>query len=136
MNAVAPTNELQEMDWRRLIETIHQGQCILVLGPDASIENVGGIEQTLSTGLAQLLNEKLDGDQQVTDQDDLAHVAQAYLRQKNDRFELELEVGDYYKSHDSDTNDVNLNLAGLPFDLCITTAHDQYLKNAFDKKNK
>ena len=48
-------NELQERDWRRLIETIHRGNCVLVLGADVVSDPADADQTALTERLAKHL---------------------------------------------------------------------------------
>ena len=135
VSAVLPTEELQDGDWRRLIEAIHRGMCILVLGPDAVFQDSDGEGPTLTAGLARQLSKELNDNHLVADPDDLVHVAQAYLRESNkDRLDLELAAEEFYKEYWERTSQVHLDLASMPFNLCLSTTHDRYLHNAFENR--
>ncbi len=129
--------ELSKRDWRRLIEAIQSGKCILVLGPDAALVKSPDQQAPITKSLARYLIGSMETEISDLELDDPLHVAQAFLRQKGtDRFDLEIEVKDFYASHSDKTSDVHLNLASLPFSLCVTTCHDKYLQAAFEKEGK
>lgn len=53
-------NEWKDEDWEALIYTIDRQNCILMLGPDASFEEVNGQNSSLTTLLANKLAESID----------------------------------------------------------------------------
>jgi len=129
--------ELSKRDWRRLIKAIQSDKCILVLGPDATLDKSSDQQAPITKGLARYLIERMGTESSHPELDDPLHVAQAFLSQKDtDRFDLETEVEEFYATHSDKTSDVHLNLASLPFSLCVTTCHDKYLQNAFEKNKK
>ncbi len=129
--------ELSERDWRRLINAIRSGKCILVLGPDAALVKSSDQQAPITKSLARYLIGSMETESPGLELDDPLHVAQAFLRQKDtDRFDLEIEVKDFYATHSDKTSDVHLDLACLPFSLCVTTCHDKYLENAFRENGK
>ena len=128
-------NELQERDWRRLIETIHRGNCVLVLGADVVSDpadaNQAALTERLAKHLAQMLPET------PCDPIELPLVAQLYLQQPDrDRYDLEIDVTDFYKAYAGRTTGFHRNMAALPFTLCVTTTPDRFLANAFDEVGK
>lgn len=70
--------ELKEREWRRLIEAIQEGNCILLLGPDASVGPANPANGALTTALAHELADELRNDPLIVNPDDLTHVAQIY----------------------------------------------------------
>ncbi|MCP4264477.1 MAG: TIR domain-containing protein [Candidatus Brocadiaceae bacterium] len=132
--------ELSELDWRCLIDAIQSGKCILILGPDAALDKSTGQQVPITKILASKLIGKMGTEGSPLKMDDPLHVSQAYynhLRQnKKDRRYLEIEVKDFYTEHSNKTSKVHLDLACLPFSLCVIACHDKYLENAFVKKGK
>lgn len=126
---------LKDSDWRSLIRIIQKGNCILVLGPDALVDPEDPRGAPLHIKLARNLAEKLDDDQQLCRQDDLAHIAQVY-QSRHDRITLEIAVEDFYRSYENNTTGFHQQLANLPFTVCINTNHDDLLANAFDAVGK
>lgn len=51
--------ELKEREWRRLVETIHRGHCVLVLGPDVVFDPAGTDHRSLTLRLTEQLADKL-----------------------------------------------------------------------------
>jgi hypothetical protein len=126
---------LEETDWRVLLKSIRQGKCILLLGPGVAVDPANPQGDPLQVQLAKRLAEELrsnrKGDQLLTDSD-LAHVAQTYERAlRRRRAGLELAIEDFYEPYQNQTTQLHLDLAMLPFTLCISTTPDQFLLNAF-----
>lgn len=126
---------MQEREWRRLVETIRRGNCVLVLGADVVVDSDAADAVPLSNRLAARLSESLP--QMPADHYDLPLVAQAYMQQTDhDRYDLELDTVDFYKSFADATTEFHRNLAALPFSLCLTASPDSYLAEAFRQVGK
>lgn len=130
--------ELKEREWRRLVETIHRGHCVLVLGPDVICDPADTNCRPLTSRLTEHLAEKLpDAPAHPCELPLPAHpcelplVAQLYLQQPNaDRYDLEIDVVDFYRSHDGQTSEFHRLLSALPFSLCVSTTPDSFMLNA------
>ena len=74
---------LEERDWRLLLRSIRDGQCILLLGPGAAVDPSDPQGDPLPARLALKLTEELHqagkGGEIVT-ASDLAHIAQIYAQ--------------------------------------------------------
>jgi hypothetical protein len=128
---------LEETDWRILLKSIRQGKCILLLGPCVTVDPVNPQGDPLPVQLAQHLAGELrnasKGDQLLA-VGDLAHVAQTYAREmRKRRAGLELAVEDFYTPYRDQTTQLHLDLAALPFTLCISTTPERFLLNAFNQ---
>jgi len=122
---------LHEKEWRRLVETIRRGNCVLVLGPDVAVEPSGSNLTPLAASLARRLLEPLSLSKPAGESNDLAFAAQMVVNRPNyDRFDLELEVSSFYEPYSEQTTDFHRDLAALPFTLCLTTTPDRFLANA------
>lgn len=131
-SAISP---LEETDWRVLLKAIRQRNCVLLLGPGVSVDPANPQGEPLPVQLAQRLAHELDdvgkGDQLLT-AGDLAHVAQTYERaMRKRRTGLELIVEDFYAAYQDQITQLHLDLAALPFTLCVSTTPDRFLLNAF-----
>lgn len=126
---------LNERDWRRLIEAINRGNCVLLSGPDVVFEPDGSGGVPLSCVLARKLAASLPPESLVTS-DDLAHVAQLRYSVDGDRSDLEFEVEEFYKPLADRTSEFHQNLATLPFTLCLTTTPANFMANAFRTASK
>ena len=122
--------KLGEREWRRLVETVRRGNCVLVLGSDVALDpdEPGGLP--LSSRLAERLAAALG--QSPSDPHDLPLVAQTYLHEPDrDRYDLEIDVQDFYARYAGRTTAFHRHLAELPFSLCITTTPDNFTAEAF-----
>ncbi len=126
-----------EIRWRKLVESIKRGNCILILGPQVSFDLDSPDHLPLATLLARrLANHKvLKETKDLINRDDLAHVAQLF-KQASDRYELEIEVDDFYSAYQNVTTDFHRDLAALPFTLCINAAPDNLFSNAVIEARK
>jgi hypothetical protein len=130
-----------EEDWKTLLFTIQQKNCILMLGPDAATEEVNGQPRPLTDLLAQELAGNLPAEiTQHLDLSNLAQVAEYYLldasttrRKRND---LEAKVCGFYDARGNQTNVLFHNLAALPFYLALTSTADHMLAQAFQEQDK
>jgi hypothetical protein len=126
---------LEEADWRVLLKSIRQGKCIPLLGPDIAVDPTNFRGEPLSVQLAQKLANELrsagkGGGLLATN--DLAAVAQTYEREmRKRRAGLELAVEDFYTPYRDQTTQLHLDMAALPFALCISTTPERFLLNAF-----
>lgn len=73
--------DLSDKDWRTLVRTIQSGRCILVLGPNASIDSNAELPQLISQVLAGQLAQDLDNPEKIADKSNLAHIAQLSYRE-------------------------------------------------------
>ena len=125
---------LQDRDWRRLVETIRRGSCVLVLGSDIACDPDQSASLPLSSLFAEQLALKLE--HSVCDPHDLPLVASAYLYgSKSDRLDLEIEAQDFYAKFEGKTTDAHRALAELPFTLCLTATPDNFMTEAFQQQD-
>jgi len=128
---------LNETDWWRLIESIHRGNCVLLCGPDVELNPAEPQGGPLASKLARTLAKSLPLPVNIPhESDDLAHVAQLRYNERENRFDLEFEVKEFYKPLDELTSDFHRDLARLPFTLCLTTSPTHFLSNAFQAVGK
>lgn len=127
---------LTVQDWRRLVETIQRGTCVLLLGPGVAVDERHPQRLPLQALLAQSLLAQQGGN--ATDEPpDFRHIAQMFLaREGADRIDLEMSIRDFYAPYASRTTELHRLIAQLPFHLCVSTTHDQFLANAFVEKRK
>ncbi len=128
--------ELSNKDWRTLIHTIQSGRCILVLGPNATVDQNTQPPQSLNQLLADQFSQDLEYPERVVDSTNLAHVTQLWYRESRNRIGMEMEVVDFHEQHCDTSNSFYQDLAVLPFSLCVTTTHDSFLENALKKADK
>jgi hypothetical protein len=125
-----------EEDWGTLIYTIQRGNCLLMLGPDAAVEDVDEQPQPLTALLAKELFEKLRPEiQQNLDPSNLAQVAQ-YYRTERGRNDLEARVFSFYDARWPLDSDLHRHLATLPFYFTIMTTWDNMFCNALREEKK
>lgn len=121
---------LNERDWRRLLEAINRGNCVLLCGPDVVFDPDDPKRLPLTCILARKLAEALSPNPPAVI-DDLAHVAQLRYTADGDRSDLELEVEEFYAPLAEHTSDFHRDLAVLPFTLCLTMTPVHFMRNAF-----
>jgi hypothetical protein len=130
-----PMSMLEEHDWRLLLRSIREGQCILLLGPGAAVDPQDPHGDPFPVRLALKLAEELQQAGKGTElvlPSDLAHVAQIYAQaMPRKRPGLELAVEDFYEPYRSQTTPLHRDLAALPFTLCLSTTPERFLLNAF-----
>lgn len=126
-----------DREWSTLMYTIRQNNCILMLGPDTSFEQINGQTQPLTEILAHELAEKIPLDIQDIDPSNLAQMAQYYLTEtEEERTDLEAQVDFFYRARQRLTNQLYTDLAALPFYLTITTTPDHMFCEALRANNK
>ncbi len=123
-------DELNDRDWYRLLTSIDRGNCILMLGPGSSLDNSQSPPLTVSQCLAMELSKQLDDRVSDTDSSDFSHVAELFVRQTESHTDLEFEVDRLIKHYQSQTTVIHQNLAKLPFSLCVSTTHDDFMEKA------
>lgn len=138
---------MREKDWRTLLYTLQQGNCILVLGPEIPCPR---LDETPAVGpdgepvpfvqaaptLPALLAYNLATEATFTrslDPRDLAQVAELYTLQIG-RNDLESEAVSFYRR--TPASEVYADLAKVPFNLVISLAHDTGLVEALRQEGK
>jgi len=128
-----------DRNWNALTYAIYRQKCILLLGPDASLESSGPGQLTeesedlrpcteiLANELAKDTGEDLS--KWNIDVNDLAQVSQYYLV-NNSPMELAEKVMAFYAEREEKTSQIHKNLALLPFYLTITSTFDNMFLNA------
>ncbi|HEY3302416.1 MAG TPA: toll/interleukin-1 receptor domain-containing protein [Candidatus Binatia bacterium] len=130
-------DSLSEQDWRRLIESINRGNCVLVCGPDMVFDPDDPDHTPLTTKLAQHLARKLPADTPDIIRKDLAQVAQLRCNSPGgDHYDLELEVKDFYAPFAKRTSRFHEDLAALPFTLCLSMSYVPFMVNALKDAHK
>ena len=119
---------LRGRDWNRLLYSIAEGTCVLMLGPDAACAPEAAGESLM------MRFEALLGDADELSPDGLQRVAQAFMRTTGDPRDLWFEVESFYAAYAQATTDMHRNLASLPFSLCVQTTPDRLMRNAFDER--
>jgi hypothetical protein len=126
---------LNERDWRRLLEVINRGNCVLLLGADAAYDPDDPNRTPLTLSLARKLAQSLPPNTPAL-ADELAHVAQLRYNVDGDRSDLELEVEEFYEPFTKSSSDFHRDLAALPFTLCLITTPAHFMRNAFRAAGK
>jgi hypothetical protein len=129
-------NNLEEEEWDTLIYSIRQGNCILMLGPDAAVEEVDGQTHLLTEILANQLAEKIDEETRgKINPSDLAQVSQYYSIERG-RNSLEARASSFFYEREGMSTNLHRNLAALPFYFTITTTPDSMFLEALKKEGK
>jgi radical SAM protein with 4Fe4S-binding SPASM domain len=133
-------DDFSECNWNSLIFSIHRQKCILLLGPDAAMEEVEGrgskpLTELLANELANEIGLAPDENGQI-DTNDLLQTAQFYEYIVKDRGLLEQKVDSFYAARKNLTSLLHQDLAILPFPLIITSTFDHMMENALQEQNK
>lgn len=142
----------EDDEWDILIRTIKRGDCILMLGPDASLEKVKGEEnedfRPLNEILAKELAERIKTDEvegkikprvdlHKIDHANLAQVAHYYcIVMETGRDNLEARAEKFYEKRMQLTSELHEDLAALPFYFTVTSCPDRMFYNALEKYGK
>jgi TIR domain/SIR2-like domain len=111
---------LSEDDWQTLEFSITQGRCILMLGPDAVVEDVAGESVPVMQQFSRMLAAKLSPESVGQDVGNLAHVAQVYERITG-RTDLEAQAKKFFEGRRAKHSKVLSDLAAVPFKLIVDT---------------
>lgn len=128
-------------EWSRkeltsLIYAIKNKKCILMLGPDASLEEENGTLLPLTKILTKRLLGEINRDLGAQiDTSNLAQVSQYYIKAKKNNTLL-AEVARFFKEKEGLTSDLYRDLAVLPFYLTITTTLDNMFLEALKRESK
>ena len=121
-----------EDDWNSLLHLIQYKRCILMLGPDASAEEINGQWKPLPEQLANSLYEELvEERRKYVISNNLAQVAQAYYWQEQRVYHnLLLKTEKFYRRKQQSASNVFYEkLATLPFRLIIVSTPDELFYN-------
>ena len=127
-----------EDDWYALIHALKYKECILILGPDASVEDVGGQAHPLTELLANELSKRIEHQELTSwgiDPSDLVQVAQHYDLKKRKRT-LHANIDAFYSERWELTSQFHRDVAVLPLYLVITSTPDNMLYNALKEQGK
>src|SRR5215472_8479576 len=127
--------------YESLASRILGGNCVLVLGPDASTIDGGGEKVPLYTAFARRLADDVSkrlSDEQRSDlnADDLRHVSQIWQEINRNSAMLQQKCQRFYEQYASETTEFHRNIAALPFQVCVTTTPDDFLFNAMTLEKK
>lgn len=135
-------NELNEEQLKNLdvlIDSIHDKNCILLLGPDASVaeNDEKSMSEILSNQLANEIKDELPPKEYLKiNQDNLAQTSLFHSIAKGGDSFLKTTVKNFYEARKDITSDFHKNLAELPFELIITSTLDRMFFNALFKIGK
>lgn len=108
---------------------------MLIVGPQVASDPADATPTPLNVKLVRRLAEELretGRDEGLVNPEDLGHVAEVYSREaRRKRPGLELEVEDFYSPLRDKTTTLHLDLAALPFTLCVSITPERFLYNAF-----
>ena len=133
------SSDLNERDWSTLVRSICRGHCILLLGPDIALDPYDPGSEPLTAILAKNLARDIAGYGHTFGDNDLPQIAQMCLQHghsgpvRSGHTDLEYAVEDFYRPYSKQTSQFNLDLAALPFEICVTTSFDRFLINAFEQ---
>ena len=132
--------EWNDEDWDTLIDPIHTGKCILMLGPDAAGEESDRrfkpLTEILANNLAETsqIKEVAESLKVSIDASNLSQVSLYYEMRTKRRVRPKVE--EFYRARQNQTSQFHENLAALPFHLAITSTPDDMFYNALRKANK
>lgn len=132
--------ELRDDDWEVLLDSIGQGNCIVLLGPDLSVGGGTGRRRNLLSALSRTLAERLESeyDRTVPDPENLPQVAQRYVLETGTADYAQSAAARFYeKQTENVANDpVFEALAALPVPLFVTSRHDATLDHFLAQAGK
>ena len=123
-----------DRDWNILVKSIHQGNCILMLGPEIAVEKSKGAAKPLLQILANELADELGNGSQIVDRNNLAQIAQRYCS-KESVSDLQYVTEDFFEKRHKLQCEVHSALASMPFHLIINATPDCLFVEAL-KANK
>ena len=127
---------LDNENFEQLIFAIRRKKCILMLGPDASVEQVNGTSQPLNEILAYELAQRIRPDSRKDiNPSNLTEVSQ-YYQMEHGRNALEIFVESFYRKRQNAVSEIHQNLASLPFDFAVAASPDNLFANALKEKDK
>ena len=134
--SVPSGEEMSKSKWTALLSAIRDGNCILMLGPDASTVDGNGELRPLTEILAKELAEEISPDiKSHIDPSNLAQVSQYYCKEYG-KPDICKQVNKFYQGKQGAISSLYKNLAALPFYFTITTTHDRIFYKALENQNK
>lgn len=146
MDTVDPAwpSESERLDLRSLVALIKRGQCVLVLGPRVAVRQGDAQRTPLDEILADQWLQAIPADpvdsrpaplanDPVARHPGLRQAAERRLQRREPRINLEVELQDFFRAEGQQPTELHQCLAQLPFQLCISTALDDMMSNAFAK---
>ena len=125
----------QFIPWDELILSIFGGDCILMLGPDAITESIGGRNVSLMRRFSDELCRQLPSDQPVYAHLSPAQVAQVF-KDSRDPLTLRFAAEKFFGPRRDTTSPPLRDLAELPFKLVIDTTPLNQMEHAFEDAGK
>jgi hypothetical protein len=135
---------VKERHWTELVTSLQFGQCVLVLGPEIEVESPPGETRAgpapIRTGadwLAEYLARALMAENRLVPEQTLMAVAQQYEDDPDfGGASLRPEVARFYQSCGHQPSATHRLLARLPFNLVLSTGHDDLLAQAQREQGK
>lgn len=130
---VSVADEQEGLFFRRMVERIQKGTCVLLLGPGAMFDPADADHTPLAVLLARRLADdpRIAAECEGSVRDNLRYVAQQRLEAtRGDREQLCFSVQDFYTQYRDATTEFLENLARLPFRMFVTTSPDDLLFNS------
>lgn len=127
---------IRDADWNSLVNSVNQGMCTLMLGPDAVTGTLKGERLSVHVALARFVKDQLialDGSRSEftrLDPTKPASVAQAAMTYE-DPFTLQAWAEDFYEVF-VEEDEVLRDLAALPFELVINTSPGASVQRVFE----
>jgi TIR domain/SIR2-like domain len=123
------------VEWDALVLSIHEGDCILMIGPDAITESVEGRDVSLMSLFSSELRRQLPFDQSGYEPLSPSQVAQVFKDFRDPR-SLRSVAHDFFGQRRDLTARPLTNLAALPFKLVIDTTPLNQMEQAFLEAGK
>jgi hypothetical protein len=121
------TGSLDETDWDALLHSLRNGNCILLLGEEASRAGGRPLKAILADEIAKDMGTAAGGS--------FAAVAREY-QQDRDANALRARVARFYRSRGQERSDIHEDLAALPFPLVLTSCHDRLFEQALEQRGQ
>jgi hypothetical protein len=123
-----------DRSWERLLDEIHDGGVVPVVGPEVLRTEIDGRPVRLLDHVASLLRGSLRVEGDVPEGSSLAAVAAAFLARQGDPGDLHFEIHELVAKTPWPVPDALRLLAAIEdFDLYISTTIDRLLKRALDE---
>ncbi|MFK7908341.1 MAG: SIR2 family protein, partial [Chitinophagales bacterium] len=128
---------MTKRQWKNLLNAIHHGNCILMLGPAVSSREQNHQFTPFSQLFAEELAEELEEekvDYAKEHRQNLSYISQLYEK-INDVSPLDAVYAakDFYKAQAQQPNSIHQTLAELPFHLILNTTPDDLMFKAMRK---
>ncbi len=120
------------IDWDLLITSIHEGKCILLLGPDIISEEYQGKIMSFNEILTSQLSDSIE----YKDINNNLFIIGENFRWEINRNKLVNKIKKFYEGKKTFIIEFYKNLANLPFKLIISTTFDNYIYDSLKSSNK